>query len=268
MTYFGFLLIFLVVPIVALLALEARQKQSSRWLWWAIGAQIALALIYTTPWDNYLVATHVWYYNPRQVTGILLGYVPLEEYTFFVLETLLAGLWWRFCSTRLRSAEDFRPRARARLWAAGSTVALWIVLAVIFLGGWKQGTYLLITLVWALPPIILQLAYGADILWHERRLVGAAIFSLGAYLSAADAVAIRAGIWAIDPRQSTGLLVGGLPIEEAVFFFVTVILITFGVTLTLSEESLKRLRLHMRREMHVTIGDGNEASGNGPAIEF
>ncbi len=120
---------------------------------------------------------------------------------------------------------------------------LWAVLAVVFRNGWKPGTYLLITLVWALPPVVLQLAYGADILWHERRMVASTIIPLGIYLSAADALAIQAGIWAIDPAQSTGLLLGGLPVEEAVFFFVTTILITFGMTLALSEESRKRFPL-------------------------
>ncbi len=242
MTYFGFLLIFLVIPIFALLAAQLR-NQPSRLFWWSIAAQMALALLYTTPWDNYLVATGVWSYSQKQVTGIVLGYVPLEEYAFFVLETLLAGLWWHFCSARWRPSEDMRSATKVRRWAGGSVAVLWAVLAVVFRNGWKPGTYLLITLVWALPPVVLQLAYGADILWHERRLVASTITLLGIYLSAADALAIQAGIWAIDPAQSTGLLLGGLPVEEAVFFFVTTILITFGMTLALSEESRKRFPL-------------------------
>ncbi len=255
MTYFGFLLIFLVVPILVLWAAQARSLQSGRLFWWAVAAQVALALIYTTPWDNHLVATGVWYYNPKQVTGILLGVVPLEEYTFFVLETLLAGLWWHLCAIRFRADANMRPSSNARLLASGSVAVLWGVLAIILLSGWKPGTYLLITLTWALPPIILQLAYGADILWHERRLVAAAIIPLGIYLSAADAVAIRAGIWAIDPAQSTRLFLGGLPIEEAVFFFITIILITFGMTLTLSEEGGKRLPLARQRDNQAIIGE-------------
>jgi lycopene cyclase domain-containing protein len=92
-------------------------------------------------------------------------------------------------------------------------------------------------------------------LWHERRLVAAAIVPLGIYLSAADVLALRAGIWAIDPAQSTGVFIGGLPIEEAVFFFITTILITFGMTLTLSEESRKRLPLPSRDGNQATIGE-------------
>ena len=102
MTYFGFLLVFLVTPIALLMAAHAlrrgKGRQSAfelgaRAVWTAIGIHVALAVLYTTPWDNYLVATRVWFYHPQRVTGLLLGYVPVEEYAFFVLEAVLAGLW-------------------------------------------------------------------------------------------------------------------------------------------------------------------------------
>ncbi|MEX2291936.1 MAG: lycopene cyclase domain-containing protein [Mycobacteriales bacterium] len=35
-----------------------------------------------------------------------------------------------------------------------------------------------------------------------------------------DLLAVRAGHWVFDPRQVTGLQVGGLPIEELLFFVV------------------------------------------------
>jgi lycopene cyclase domain-containing protein len=268
MTYFGFLLTFLVIPIILILAAQIRHGQNGRAFWWSIGAQVMLALIYTTPWDNHLVATGVWDYSPKQVTGILLGYVPLEEYTFFVLETLLVGLWWHFCSTQVHPSGTLHASTKLRRWSAGSMAVLWSVVAVLFFSGWKQGTYLLVTLAWALPPIILQLAYGADILWHERRLVVAAIVPLGTYLSGIDAVAIRAGIWAIDPAQSTGVFIGELPIEEAVFFFITIILITFGMTLTLSEESGKRLPLRRRNDNQAALASEQEAPRISKAASF
>ena len=51
-----------------------------------------VAVLYTTPWDNYLVATGVWWYDPHLVAGLVLGWVPIEEYTFFILQTLAMGL--------------------------------------------------------------------------------------------------------------------------------------------------------------------------------
>jgi lycopene cyclase domain-containing protein len=35
-----------------------------------------------------------------------------------------------------------------------------------------------------------------------------------------DVLAIRAGQWAYDPRQTTGLHVGNVPVEELLFFLV------------------------------------------------
>ncbi len=91
MTYPLFLVIYLIMPIALLLYLLRERVRAKRWLA-AVGVTIFIALVYTTPWDNYLVATGVWYYDPARVGGIVLGYVPLEEYLFFILQTLLGAL--------------------------------------------------------------------------------------------------------------------------------------------------------------------------------
>jgi lycopene cyclase domain-containing protein len=245
MTYFGFLAIFLAAPIVALLfgivGRKGARQNIGRGLWLAIGVQVLLAVVYTTPWDNYLVATGVWNYNAGQVSGVLLGFVPLEEYTFFVLEALLVGLVWRALAKRLSANGPFTAVFGARLGAVLVTLAAWICFAAMLIMGWRPGTYLALILTWALPPILIQLAFGADILWHRRKQVVTVILLLGTYLSVADALAIAAGIWTIDPNQTTGIFAGNLPMEEAVFFFMTVILLTFGMTLSLATESHDRL---------------------------
>jgi len=120
--------------------------------------------------------------------------------------------------------------------------AVWLASLGMLLSGWRPGIYLALILVWALPPLLIQIVYGGDILWHHGRLIGGVIIPLGLYLSLADTVALGAGIWAISPDQSTGILLGTLPIEEALFFFATVTLLTFGLTLSLAEESRSRLR--------------------------
>ncbi len=251
MTYFGFLLRFLVLPILALLAvtwLDGRARRPLRGfdggkVWIIVAVHVALALVYTTPWDNYLVATGVWSYNPVLVTGIVFGYVPLEEYTFFVLETILAGLWWTFLARRLPAQGEFKPSTTGRIVAAGLLAAAWAWSAVTFFSGDPSLTYLSITLFWALPAIFPQLLFGADILWHHRWLAAAAILPLGAYLSLMDIVALKATTWSISPAQTTGLLFFGvLPLEEVVFFFITNVLIGFGMTLMLSELGWRRFQ--------------------------
>src|SRR3990172_9405035 len=129
MTYFGFLLRFLFTPILVFLAItlwDNRNNQqivgfrNGRAVWIAIGIHILLAVLYTTPWDNYLVATGVWYYNPDLVTGIVIGYVPIEEYTFFVLETFLPGLWGWFLARGLSLNPD-PPSATQRVASRAAT---------------------------------------------------------------------------------------------------------------------------------------------------
>ena len=119
---------------------------------------------------------------------------------------------------------------------------------------WQPGTYLALELVWALPPIMLQLWFGADILWRYRKLVFLSIVPLTLYLSAADALAIDWGTWTIDPAQSLNIYLGGvLPIEELIFFLLTNILVTFGVTLILAAESHERLaRFNWRKALSIS----------------
>ena len=94
-----------------------------------------------------------------------------------------------------------------------------------------------------MPPIALQWGFGGDILWRNWRLVLLALVPLTLYLSGADAIAICAGTWSIDPAQSTGLLLGGiLPIEEFLFFGLTNTLVTFGLVLVWAAESRTRVR--------------------------
>lgn len=120
--------------------------------------------------------------------------------------------------------------------------SVWLLSAVILGMNWQPGTYLGLILVWALPPIILQTAFGADILWHYRRLVIPSLLIPTMYLSAADSLAIQAGTWTISPTQTLGIhFPGGLPLEEFTFFLVTNMLIVFGMTLMLVRESRRRL---------------------------
>ncbi len=246
MTYFGFLLLFLVLPIVALLLFAALQRRpSTPAVWVAIAVQVVLAVLYTSPWDNYLVAHGVWYYNPVRVSGILLGFVPVEEYVFFVLQAILVGLVWQALSPRSGFVRAFVPSGRTRLWSCAVVGLLWLGALLLLFGGWKPGTYLSLISAWALPPILIQLAFGADILWHKRELLLGLIVLPGLYLSAADSLAIRSGIWTIDPAQSMGVFIGSLPLEEGLFFFVTVVLLSFGMALSLSSESHSRLAVYL-----------------------
>ncbi|MFO7536917.1 MAG: lycopene cyclase domain-containing protein, partial [Chloroflexota bacterium] len=210
--------------------------------WLAISTLIVVAFLYTTPWDNYLVATGVWWYDPALVTGIVWGWVPIEEYTFFVVQTLLGGLWLLCMFRYWPPASAYSPlNGRWRVGATAVILLIWLGSVVLLVSGWQPGTYLGLELIWALPPIAVQLAFGADILWRYRRYVLSSIVILSLYLSATDALAISSGTWTIDPQQSLGIYLGGiLPVEEFIFFLLTNILVICGITLLLAQESHER----------------------------
>lgn len=279
MTYFGFLARFLVLPILLVCGLywfRTRRTSETLWngpipAWIAIGLHALIALIYTTPWDNYLVATRVWWYDPALVTGVTIGWVPLEEYTFFVLQPILAGLWLLLWISILAPGSETQPlRGRLRRLITAGVGIVWIGALYMLLNPETSDTYLALELVWALPPIALQLAFGADILWRERQLVGVTIIPLTLYLSFADSLAIDAGTWTISPGQSLDILLGGiLPVEEFIFFFLTNTLVVFGLVLIRAPESRSRYQQFAsrltswrtpRRELlqkseHQTVGD-------------
>ncbi|MBZ0099124.1 MAG: lycopene cyclase domain-containing protein, partial [Taibaiella sp.] len=242
MTYFSVLATFLVPPLLLLVLIvwrewrfgvEERNAQIMRHGLMAVVIHVVIAVIYTTPWDNYLVATRVWWYDSELVTGITLGWVPIEEYAFFVLQTLFTGLWtlvlFRFLGERL--TRPVSANTRVRSWVTGMVFALWLVSTLVLLAGGESWRYLTLILSWALLPVLLQLAFGTDILLANWRLLTLAILIPTLYLWMVDALAISSGTWTIDPRQTTGLKVGVLPIEEMLFFLMADILIAFGITL-------------------------------------
>jgi lycopene cyclase domain-containing protein len=129
---------------------------------------------------------------------------------------------------------------------------IWLASVIILVSGWQPGTYLGLELVWALPPIMLQLAFGADILLRHYRLVLLTLLPLTFYLSAMDILAIGAGTWTIDPAQSLNILLAGrLPIEEFIFFLLTNTLIVFGLTLAIASESRQRIRHLINKSVSI-----------------
>ena len=94
-----------------------------------------------------------------------------------------------------------------------------------------QWTYLVFELAWALPVVVGQWVVGRDQLRAQWRLLllGVAIPTL--YLCAADAFAIRVGIWHLSPELTTNVWLGGLPLEEGVFFLLTNVMVVQGVLL-------------------------------------
>jgi lycopene cyclase domain-containing protein len=251
MTYLVFLIFFLIPPILAIYAAlwRAGRVGVGRIPLVPILVLASVALVYTTPWDNYLVANRVWWYRTDWVLGFTLGWVPVEEYLFFVLQTLLTGGWTALvfrlgeASAHSDPARPFRPN----LAIAAALAAAGVASAGALIAGPPQLTYLALILVWALPPLALQAGFGADILWHRRRQLLLSIGLPTAYLILADALAIRSGTWVINPQLSLNTRVAGFPLEEALFFLVTNVLVAVGLTLWLAPAGRSRAMAWTRK---------------------
>ena len=134
----------------------------------------------------------------------------------------------------------------------------------------RQLTYLLLLLGWALPVIALHWLMGAPELRAHLRLLAVAILTPTVYLSLADAMAIDAGIWSISEELTLGWRIGTLVFEEAVFFFLTNVLVAQSIVLFLSHTARARAHhlahrmLHRKRRSRTRRGV-DPAVGDGPA---
>lgn len=237
MSYLAFHLVFILPPILLMAAtLRGRLREIHPRAGLFLAAMALIALLYTTPWDNYLIWRGVWSYGADRVVGTI-GYVPVEEYLFFLFQPVLTGLWL-FLVLRRRGQPAFdeaRPEqaARHRVRAVGALFYLLLSALGVLLLGEAWGTYLGLILAWACPVLMLQWAYAGGAIWMRRRAFFAGVAVPTLYLWVADALAIRWGIWGISEELTTGLALFGLPLEEAVFFLITNLLVVQGLMLFL-----------------------------------
>lgn len=228
MTYLQFHLVFLLPPLLGLAGLQTGRLGQPAWrrARFTLPTIALIALLYTTPWDNYLVYRGVWSYGPDRVWATL-GYVPVEEYAFFVLQPLLTGLY--FYHRLARSPHVSPPTGASSARWIGTGAGLLLTALGVGLLRTDATLYLGLILVWSGPVLAAQWAYAGGWFWRLRRLWGRSVLLPTLYLWGADWVALRFGIWSISDRYTTGLHLAGLPLEEAVFFLVTNLLVVQGL---------------------------------------
>ncbi len=242
MDYWVFDLLVLLLPAALLL----RGLHVPRALLAATAALAVVALLWTAPWDEYLVRTGVWSYGPDRVLATV-GSVPAEEYAFVVLLVVLVAAWG-LRTGRLPSRPVVARGSRAHgalAWIAVAAVGAGAVVA----GG--QLRYLGLLLVWVAPPLALQRAVAGDLL--RPRLTDRLLLALpvAGWLCVADRLALADGIWSITPASSTGVLLLGLPLEEALFFLLTSVLVADGLVLATDHRALTRVTA--RLSVHSNI---------------
>lgn len=252
MSYLDFILIFLCIPIVLLILATIYWRRIGRRPFalsaYSIPKALALisfiAFIYTTPWDNHLISERIWWYDPQKVIGVI-WYVPIEEYAFFVLQVILSGLTVILAIGIFDSNRPYVQQhngAQYRIVGSGIVLLIWMIILILEQSSFLTGRYLGLLLLWYLPPLALQLAFGADILWPHRKQISVALIALTTYLAVADGIAINMGIWTINPNEIIGLkFFNILPLEELLFFLITNALIVCSIPLCLAPKTWERL---------------------------
>ena len=241
MTYAVFLLLFLVLPIVVLLATLPRPL-AGRGGWrgrLALPLVALLALLYTTPWDNYLVYRGVWYYGPDRVLATI-GYVPVEEYAFFLLQPVLTGLVLYHLLARFPQPSHGPAKRFGGALVFGILTLEGIGLLLV---GPPSGLYLGLILAWAAPVLLGMWLFAGPYVGRYRRVALLALAGPTLYLWIIDRLAIGLGIWDISNEFSFDLDPFGLPIEEAVFFLITNALVVIGTILFLFGDRIAQQRL-------------------------
>jgi lycopene cyclase domain-containing protein len=240
MTYFRFHLIFNLPVLVVLLLLN------SRYHWWggelaALGFVLIAVMVFTTPWDNLAAKWGIWGF-PREKYSLRIGYLPVEEYAFFILQSVnvimliraLLHYFPAFKSWDVTIIDEW-----THLCLVGSILPWAVIAWQLYLWRKKKGPCVnyAIHLAWFLPVIYFQWVVAPPLFWHHAGMLAMVTAIFGIYYTVADIIAVKAGIWFFDEKQITGYKFRGiLPWEEIAFFFLTSLLVAQSFLLLLPSE--------------------------------
>ena len=96
MTYALLNLIFIVPVLVVLLAY--------RWLvhWGTICYTLVALLLMTAVFDNFIVGSGVVAYDNTLLTGVFIGFAPIEDFAYTLVAALLIPLTWWWLGSRVK----------------------------------------------------------------------------------------------------------------------------------------------------------------------
>ncbi|MFC6796534.1 MULTISPECIES: lycopene cyclase domain-containing protein [unclassified Haladaptatus] len=225
LTYLSFSLLTLGVPALALAATTDRTRLRRTLV--AVTVLATLTTVYALPWDGYLIREGVWFYPTDAVVGRI-GYTPFGEFAFFFLQPLLTGLLFSRLFAGVAADVPKAPFPAKPVGAGG-----WFALALA--GGAllsvPGGYYLGALLLWVCPLCGLLWAFGGHVIWQQRRVVAHSALLVTGYLLVVDWLALILGIWVVSPAHTLGLVAAGIPLEEALFFALTTLLVVQALCL-------------------------------------
>jgi 15-cis-phytoene synthase/lycopene beta-cyclase len=191
----------------------------------------AMAFIYTTPWDNYIIFHNAWMYKPENILSVI-GYVPVEEYMFFVIQTVMTSLWALICTRWSPSCFNFNYNKNSYRLIRWIPISLLVITAV---QGWNMAvpgkhTFYLGCILWWSCPVIIFLWFGAGNYFVKKSTSTAiAVIVPTLYLCWVDQIALKNNVWHINEKTSLNIfLAEDLPFEECLFFLITNVIIVLG----------------------------------------
>lgn len=230
LTYIGFHLRY-TFPVIGLLAVLTRPFINRKEIFKIVFISI-MALTYTTPWDNYMIYNKAWTFPPERVIAYI-GYVPIEEYMFFVIQTVLSSLWALLCVRWSTPCLNFNYNQKSYLLIRWVPI---IFLSIVTVVGYViavpgKDTFYLGCVFWWVCPVIMFLWYGTGNYFVKKIMPSSfAIIVSTLYLSWIDKIALKAKVWQINETTSLQIsMVEDLPFEEAFFFLVSNFLVILAV---------------------------------------
>ncbi|KAJ9478956.1 Bifunctional lycopene cyclase/phytoene synthase [Pseudozyma hubeiensis] len=188
-----------------------------------------IAFVWTTPWDNLIVRNRAWFYH-RHCIWFTVGYVPIEEYFFFVVQSLISTLWCTLLTRWALPNLYLTPSSPARRTLATPALVLCALSLVVGLKAAVPEThtyYFGMISWWSSLPLALLLWGSIDFVRNMGLRAGLLPFALSVlaptfYLWGSDVYALRRGTWHINEATSLNIFpIPDLPIEEMLFFLVT-----------------------------------------------
>lgn len=192
-----------------------------------------LAVVYTTPWDNYIIYFKAWWYRKDAVIGTI-GLVPIEEYLFFIIQTVFTSLWTILCSRWTMYSLSLRKPSHRWIFFA-KRYSVMAALSILAITSWIYGSpntklFYMTAMIWWMAPVITYIWFVSGHYITQRYipiLISITVPSI--YLCYIDIIALRDGVWHINEATSLEILFfNDLPLEEIIFFFMTNTLVVFG----------------------------------------
>lgn len=238
MSYAGFHLVFN-LPLLLLLAWFSPPVAWAPGSLVVTGVVFGVVMLFTSPWDNWAAKCGIWGFAEGRYWRKV-KHLPVEEYAFFLIQSaqamLLAACALEWLGPFETPAHPLGLPWQGMLLLAGAVV--WVAVGWLGrgIGISSRAHYAWHLFYWFVPVVAAQWVIGWPILLERVEVLALVTLGLGTYLSVADWVAIRSGIWFFDKRQTTGHCVApGMPWEEAAFFYLTSLLVAQSYLVLLPE---------------------------------